>query len=287
MKTIVPEDWQIPHKIRSRFGETAGKQRIMMADGHLVMVLHEPPGWEDSERKARLLWRNPSGCWTWTSSGDTAHLLKKHIAGFAEKSERLESQLQNACCSSDYFALLKEVVPIHRTCRNLHAALQQAREAVPDDHELIVARDAASDLERAFELLHTDAKNGLDFLVALRAEEQSQRSYQMAVSAHRLNILAALFFPITAMSSVLGMNVVSGLELMPGATMFWTVLAVGLGAGVLLAQTISGGPVPDVGIERKPARVAAGRRSRNTVSTSKMNARSAESKAKKVMNIVR
>lgn len=273
MKTIVPEDWKVPQKIRNRFGETAGKQRVMLADGHLMMVLHEPPGPDNLERKARLFWRDPDGNWVWTANGDTSHLLKKHIATFAERSEQLDDKLQSASCSSDYFSLLQMTAPLHRTCRNLHATLQQAREAVPDDLELIVARDAANDLERAFELLHSDARNGLDFLVALRAEQQSHRSYQMAVSAHRLNILAALFFPITAMSSVLGMNVVSGLESLPGTTMFWSVLTVGLGSGILLARTISGRTVPEMGHRREPAPLESARRNKNALNTTKRKLR--------------
>lgn len=245
MKTIVPEDWKVPLKIRSRFGETAGKQRIMTADGHLVIVLHEPPGPDDIERRARILWRDTSGRWAWNCSGDTMHLLKKHIADFTQHAEQLERKLQVAVCASDYFCMLQAIAPLHRTSRNLHATLQQAREAVPDDPELIVARDSASDLERTFELLHTDAKNGLDFMVAQRAEQQSQRTYEMAVSSHRLNILAAIFFPITAMSSVLGMNVVSGLEFLPASTTFWAVLLIGFGSGLLLARVISNKPTTE------------------------------------------
>jgi hypothetical protein len=245
MKTIVPEDWNVPLKIRNRFGETAGRQRIMTADGHLVLVLHEPPGPDDPDRKARLFWRDPNGRWAWTSSGDTMQLLKRHILEFTKRGEVLENQLQMASCASDYFALLQATAPLHRTSSNLHATLQQAREAVPEDQELIVARDAANDLERTFELLQADAKNGLDFMVAQRAEQQSQRTYEMAVSSHRLNIIAAIFFPITALSSVLGMNVVSGLEFLPGIVTFWSVLLLGFGSGVMLVKAISNTPLPD------------------------------------------
>jgi hypothetical protein len=52
---------------------------------------------------------------------------------------------------------------VHRTTRHLHATLQEARESAPDDRDLINLRDQAGELERAVELLHGDAKNGLDF----------------------------------------------------------------------------------------------------------------------------
>ena len=56
------------------------------------------------------------------------------------------------------------------------------------DHDLISVRDLAGNAERMAELLHADARNGLDFTVARAAEEESRRTYQMAVSAHRLNL---------------------------------------------------------------------------------------------------
>ncbi|MBX9952688.1 MAG: hypothetical protein K2Y39_26170 [Candidatus Obscuribacterales bacterium] len=244
MKTIVPEDWDIPAQFRARFGESAGRQRAMSANGHLLLVLHEPPGPNDRERVARLIWRSPDGNWKWTSDGTSTHLLKKHISSFVVCVEQLESQLQSASCASDYFDLLQAITPLHRTSRNLHATLQSARDMIAEDKEVIVARDAAGDLERAFELLHVDAKNGLDFTAAQKAELQSQRSYEMAMSAHRLNLLAALFFPVTAISSIFGMNFPSGLESIPGQWLFWGILGGGFMTGVLLTQLIAKKPQP-------------------------------------------
>ncbi len=243
MKTIVPESWAVPAQIRDRFGDSGGRQRAMIADGHLVLVLHEPPGQNDRQRKARLLWRDPSGAWAWTADGNTSNLLKRHLASFTEKLEQLETKLQDASTAADYFNLLQVAAPLHRTSRNLHVALQSAREAVPDDYDIIVSRDAASDIERAFELLHMDAKNGLDFMVAQKAELQSQRGHEMAVSAHRLNVLAALFFPVTAMSSIFGMNFASGLEPVAGPWLFWLILVAGFISGLLLMLVITNRPL--------------------------------------------
>lgn len=252
MKTIVPEDWDLPVQIRARFGDSAGRQRAMAANGHLLLVLHQPPGPNDRERDACLVWRSPDGVWKWTSDGTTTNLLKRHILSFASKVEQLENQLQTACCAADYFELLQAIAPLHRTCRNLHATLQTARDMLADDKDVIVARDAAGDLERAFELLHTDAKNGLDFTAAQKAELQSQRSYEMAMSAHRLNLLAALFFPVTAISSIFGMNFPSGLESIPGQWLFWGILVGGLLTGALLTQVIAQKSAPVEQIRIKP-----------------------------------
>lgn len=242
MKTIVPENWAVPVSIRDRFGESAGRQRAMVADGHLLLVLHEPPDLFDRERKACLLWRDPAGTWAWTGDGDTTQLLKKHLARFTEILERLDDTLQEASSAADYFNLLRTSTPLYRTSRNLHTALQSAREALPEDRDIIAARDAASDIERAFELLQMDAKNGLDFMVARKTELQTQRGHEMAVSAHRLNCLAAIFFPVTALSSIFGMKFSSGLEPIAGTWLFWLILATGATSGLLLTFVINNRP---------------------------------------------
>jgi hypothetical protein len=245
MKSIVPATWTIPAQLQARLGDGAGRQRAMTADGHLLLVLHEPPGPDDRVRKARLFWRQPSGEWTSSTKGSGPQALKKHLAEFSEHVDRLENRLQEAGGATDYFQLLQAVAPLHRNSRNMHAALQQAREMLPDDRDLIVARDSAGDIERAMELLHTDAKNGLDYTVAHETELQSQRSYEMAVSAHRLNLLAAIFFPIAALSSIFGMNVSHGLEgYYPGPWIFWGTLGVGFVTGLLLTLLIARRPVP-------------------------------------------
>ena len=108
------------------------------------------------------------------------------------------------CGAQDYFLLLQALAPLHRTTRNLHLALQQARELAPDDRDLIAPRDQAADLERALDLLHGDARNGLDYTIAHQTEEQTRRTYDMAVAAYRLNLLAALFFPVSWVQAAQG-----------------------------------------------------------------------------------
>lgn len=244
-KTVVPEDWAIPTEMRARFGETAGRQRAMSADGHLLLVLHQPPGPDDRDRVAKLLWRQPNGSWSCSTDGAVTNLLKNHVWQFSHLAEQLEQKLLSASSARNYFELLQAIAPLQRASRNLHSTLQQAREMVPHDHDIIAARDAAGDIERSFELLYTDAKNGLDFTVAERAEVQSRRSYEMSASAHRLNILAALFFPLTAITSIFGMNFRSGLESLPAPFMFWTILAIGLVSGLCVVGLIARNPLGD------------------------------------------
>ena len=56
-RSILPAVWQVPQEFRDRLGDRAGRQRAMAADGHLLLVLHRPPGPEDAERSGRFFWR--------------------------------------------------------------------------------------------------------------------------------------------------------------------------------------------------------------------------------------
>ncbi|HQU42808.1 MAG TPA: hypothetical protein PK867_08345 [Pirellulales bacterium] len=253
-KSVIPPTWQVPELFRSRLGENAGRQRAMAADGHLLVVLHEPPQPGDPVRRGRLFWRDPDGQWKSNALGAGIQALKKHLAEYSDAATLLADRLDAAASAGDYFGVLQAVAPLYRAARHLHAALQQARELVPDDREIVSLRDQAGEIERAAELIYGDAKNGLDFTVARRSEEQAQRSYEMAVAAHRLNLLAAIFFPIATLSAIFGMNLEHGLGIRDNPAAFWTVLAVGFVGGVLLTGIIASRPArPEAPGGQKPA----------------------------------
>jgi CorA-like Mg2+ transporter protein len=239
-----PPDWQVPAVFQQRMGDTAGRQRAMAADGHLLLVLHEPPDPGRPERAGRLFWRSPDGAWRAKGLGDGPQALKRHVAEYADRVDELEAEWQSARTSVDYFALLRAIAPLHRAARNLHATLQDARTLVPDDRDLINLRDRVGEVERAVELLHGDVQNGLDFTIAYQAERQADRTQSMAVAAHRLNLLAAVFFPVATLGAVFGMNLAHGLDGWNTPVHFWGLLGVGLAVGLLLAQFIARRPPP-------------------------------------------
>jgi hypothetical protein len=120
--------------------------------------------------------------------------------------------------------------------------LQQARETVADDRELIVVRDEASDLTRRTELLNEDARNGLEFAIAWQAEQQAEISHQMSVAAHRLNLLVAFFFPIATLMAIFGTSLRSGLEPWDqtyGPLPLLALIAAGLFCGVILTGFVT------------------------------------------------
>jgi hypothetical protein len=248
MGLFIPFDWQVPSLFAKRLGDSVGRQRAMSADGHLLLVLHEPPVAGVPERTGRVFWRDPEGTWKSKPFGDGVQALKRHVAEFADRVEQAEKQWQSASTAEDYYRLLLAIAPLHRTARNLYATLQQARELVPEDRDLINQRDQVGQIERALELLHSDAKNGLDYTVAHQAEQQAERSYEMTVSAHRLNLLAATFFPLATLSAVysaiFGMILAHGEQEWSTPALFWGILGVGLVCGLVLGQLVARKPAP-------------------------------------------
>jgi len=224
--TPIPKRWEVPEIFRDRMGKEAGRQRTMVADGHVLVILHELPNPDEPEqRRAQLFWRNPDGAWRSTAKGSGAGALRDHISGFESAVLELENRLERAKTAEDYFEVLHVTAPTRRTARDMQRALQAAREALPKDKAVIALRDDAIDIERAWELVHSYARDGIDFTIARRSEEQARHSVRQNAAAHRLNMIMALFLPITAVGSVLGINLSHGLETSHAPWLFVAVTA--------------------------------------------------------------
>lgn len=240
--TLLPTDWEVPASLRARLGDAAGRQRLLAEEGHLVLVLHAPPGADDVGRRGRFFWRDSAGNWRAAPKGERVSNLNDHLNEYHAAIEQLEQDEDAARHARDYFELLDRLAPLARATRNMYDALQQARETVADDRQLIVARDQAYELTRRADLVHTDAQNGLDFAVAWQAEQQAESSYQMAVATHRLNLLVAFFFPIATLMAIFGANLRHGLEGWDRLRAPFPLLAVLVGgfvAGIVLTQFVT------------------------------------------------
>ncbi|MBK4730860.1 hypothetical protein JJD41_13465 [Oxynema sp. CENA135] len=234
----LPSSWDLPQAIKQRFGlQRAGKQRAMIADDHLLLVLHHPPRSKQRDRKVIFFWRQPDGTWKASTGGRGIQSLIKHIKLYSSEEEALNQQYAEAENAEDYFALLETIAPLRLETQNLHSTLQAAREGIPLDREIVDLRDWAHELERSLNLLYENAKNAMDFTIAQRGEEQAQLSLKAVESGHRLNILAAIFFPLTALASVFGMNLKSGLENSEIAT-FWSIFFLGGVAGFFVLNWV-------------------------------------------------
>lgn len=237
-KSILPAIWDVPPIFRKRLGAKAGRQRAMFSDGHLLLVLHLPPRPEDDERIGRFFWRSPDGTWRSNDLGSGLGAIEKHLNQFAEIVEEYDNREEQATSAEEYFAVIEGLAPIHRAGRHMHQALQEARQLCPEDRDIINFRDRAYDIERTAELVYHGAQNSLDYIVARQTEEQARSSHQMAIAAHRLNLLAAFFFPIATLSAVFGVNLLHGYEQVPPPIPFLAVMACGLLMGVVLTRFV-------------------------------------------------
>ena len=238
--SLLPGNWKVPQVFRDRLGNKVGRQRVMFADGHLLLVLHAPPAPDERHRQGRFFWRSPEGTWKSSSLGDGIKALDKHLDQYLQELQKLENDEDRAQTADDYFPVLQAIAPLHRAAGNMHNTLQEARELVREDRDLMVCRDHAYIIERSIELLQCDTKNGLDCVVARRAEEDAQNSRRMATAAHRLNVMAAIFFPIATLATIFGMNLEHGLE-GRGPVLFWVVLFVGVLVGAVVKESIVAG----------------------------------------------
>ena len=65
------------------------------------------------------------------------------------------------------------IVPGRHTCSG------GGREEACPDRAILLARDEAGELERAVDLLHHDAKNGMEFMIARQGEEKKPPALQV------------------------------------------------------------------------------------------------------------
>jgi Mg2+ and Co2+ transporter CorA len=240
MAALIPDTWAVPEKFKQRLGTSAGRQRAMIDGGHLLLILHGLPQPGDAERAARLFWRNPAGEWRATGAkGDGLKALKEHLEQYRKRAAELDELVDKATSAQELYQIIRHATPIARSARHQHHALQEAREGI-DNRDLIVLRDVAGDIERSAELVASDAKNALDYVDAKEAEAQTALARKATDAQHRLNLIAALFLPITAVGSVLGVNLRSGLEgQSPG--LYWVVVAIALATGFVVRASVTRG----------------------------------------------
>lgn len=239
---IIPPTWSLPPAIRARLGQTTyGRQRAIAEEGHLLLVLHQPPGADDSRREGVLFWRNPAGDWQFSRGGPGPGALKRHVQGYAELEGKLTQDYEKAADTTALFDLVETLTPLARAARNMYQALQAAREAIKGDTYLIEMRDLAYEVDRNLDLLLEDLRNAIQYRMAREAEEQAKLSKEAVRASHRLNILAALFFPLTAIASLFGMNLAHGFS-EQSPTIFWLIFVAGTGLGFAMKSWVLAKP---------------------------------------------
>lgn len=236
-RSFIPASWTLPEAITKRLGDAAGRQRLMSADGHLLLVLHRAPTPEDDEvRHATLFWRNTAGDWSSSPESGGLAALEAHIEAYAKSVHELDARVDGASAPADYFAILRWVNPLLRSSRHLLAVIDAARDAAPDERRLINARDLAVNVERGIDLVASDARAGMEFSLARAAEEQARFTHEATLEARKLNRLVAFFFPLATLVAVFGMNAPESVVI---SRPFWMVIATGVVAGLVVLAGVT------------------------------------------------
>jgi len=247
--TLLPTDWNTPGAFSAELGNRLGRQRAILADGHLLLALHAPPDPDEPARKGRFFWRKPDGTWQGTYSGEGIASLHNHLKDYADVVDRLDHQDDGVTTLDEQFGVIQALAPTIRSARHLHEALQEAVHLCPEDPALSDLRDRAYEIERAGELAYQDSRTKLEYMIALQAEEHAESSHQMTIAAHRLNLLVAMFFTLATLAALFGMNVHFGFETNRNPLVFVLIVGLGLICGIMLTKFVI---APDN--RRRPAR---------------------------------
>ena len=238
---LIPEHWSsFPEEFRMRLGTNVGRQRVMSANEDLLVIGHVVPEHDEAGRRGVLFWRDSQGKWHCSNGDPGKDSLSMHLDRYAKRIDQYEHQETTAIHADDYLRLLEGLAPLVRSCRNLLESLEEARKALPYERQLIDHRDRAYDLSRQAELLYEDSKNSMDVAVIRRADEQANSTHQMTVAAHRLNMLAAVFFPFATLGAIFGTTLTDNWSWSqsqhPFVLFLFTGLLVGLALSIFIAR---------------------------------------------------
>jgi hypothetical protein len=242
---LIPANWSsLPVEFRNRLGTTVGRQRCMYSEGQLLIVAHLVPEHDEVSRRGILFWRDAAGEWK-CSNGDPGRMaLGMHMDRYSKRLDMFEQQEQAANKADDYLPLLEGLAPLVRSNRNLLETLEEARKAIPEARELIDHRDRAYDLSRQAELLYEDSKNSMEVAIVRRADEQAQSTQKMMVAAHRLNILAAMFFPFATLGAIFGTTLTENWQWSDSPEPFVAFVIAGVMGGIVLTLFVAQGTKP-------------------------------------------
>ncbi len=205
--SLLPKMWPIPAVFKKRLGESVGRQRLMKEAGHLLVILHRVPGSEDKgRREGSFFWVGEDGSWKSSPEAGGKSALRSLVEEYLQRARMLDEGLEKSGAAEDIHIIIDEAAPILRAARNMMGVLQELREALPDDDQVLAIRDLAVEVERSMDLLLQDAKSSLDFLIAKSSAEQAAAAAGATEEARKLNRLAAFFFPLMTLAAVFGMN---------------------------------------------------------------------------------
>ena len=91
--------------------------------------------------------------------------------------QELTDAVANATDSADWFAVLRRGAPLQRSLCNASLAFERLAQELPAK-ETVKFRDLSAEMIRSVEIIMTEARHGLDFTMAERAEEQAAEQFK-------------------------------------------------------------------------------------------------------------
>lgn len=226
----LPGHFEIEQDLREQLGSRPGHQRCVVGESELLLVVHEVPQAGVPERQAIFFWRTQQGEWK-QPNGKGLSELGALLDRYTKAIDQNEELLEVTESTEQVFQVLRHAGPLTRSMRNLVHALEEALAQEPDDREILNFRDRGKELERAAELLQSDARETLIFWQAESSEAHAKASDRLGKILFKLNLVTGFFLPLVAFGSLFGMNVD-----LPDfiEELFWVIFLGGLLVGGLL-----------------------------------------------------
>jgi Mg2+ and Co2+ transporter CorA len=177
-----------------------------------------------SEREALFFWKTRRDGWRSREVPGGLGGLQDLLERYATVIDGLEENLEFAGKGQQLYEILKHTLPLCRSLRNLVGVLEGVLSLEDGEREILV--------------LNADAQNALSYFRTESAEEQAEAAQRTDRATMRLNLLAAAFLPLIALTGLFGMNVRNPLE--DSQVAFWVVGAVGLASGYGLLRVFMG-----------------------------------------------
>ena len=175
-KKLLPNQWDVPASFRQRLGTKIGRQRLMVADEQLLLVLHAPPGAKEKMRKGRLFWRDVLGEWS-SSEPSGIQTIQSHLESYEAVIDELDRLEEAASTADRYFQILERLLPLERSTIHQYEVLQEARKECPNCREIIDFRDRAYVIKRTAELLLAATRNSMKLIVKICHETLALTCY--------------------------------------------------------------------------------------------------------------
>ena len=206
----LPEHFNLEPELREQLGSRAGHQRCIEGSGELLLVVHDVPRHGSPHRETLFFWKCREGSWLQTAgpslgSGTGLSGLVGLLDRYQETLDGHHEALAKAAAAAEILAILRHAGPLARTSRNLLQTLEHTLTIDQDDRTIRNCRDHAREIERAADLLLTDARVSLEFRQAAQLELLARTTAKLQHRVFRLLLLVGIFLPLTAFGAWFGM----------------------------------------------------------------------------------